>query len=312
VSGAPWLIITGSGLDYRIYWQLLLQCLIFTINYSAIANLPTTQITRTRYPFPGNGFITGTITSNHYSSCHFLFSYLGMPILQNSTLILKSLLAESESDSCVSTDGHSATVSWNKAPIWGLGPDFYYCQTVAGSLMWGALSDERKGLSFTITAGPRQPSHSRVRVPCDSRPYFTVSDSRLPFSSPPTTRRAMVEVFDPASSCYKQTLVTKPRQGPHRRHLLVLGMRVYSIGHGADHIENISSVVRIVVLPNNELYHGPQEHSSHCCLFSGTCILSRCLAVGPYVTVLNISAFEVLRSQLGDFCCSIHPTICTG
>jgi hypothetical protein len=28
--------------------------------------------------------------------------------------------------------------------------------------------------------------------------YFTVSDSRLPFSSPPTTRRVTVEVFDPA------------------------------------------------------------------------------------------------------------------
>jgi hypothetical protein len=43
-------------------------------------------------------------------------------------------------------------------------------------------------------------SHSWVQVPWDLRPYFTVSDSRLPFSSPPTTHRAMVEVFDPAST----------------------------------------------------------------------------------------------------------------
>jgi hypothetical protein len=77
--------------------------------------------------------------------------------------------------------------------------------------MWGALSDERMGLPFTIGAFPRQRSHSW--------PYFTVSDSRLPkaggpsphidipperggpvippshwvlFSSPPTTRRATV------------------------------------------------------------------------------------------------------------------------
>jgi hypothetical protein len=36
-------------------------------------------------------------------------------------------------------------MSWNKSPIWGLRPDFCYCQTVAGLLMWGALSDERTG-----------------------------------------------------------------------------------------------------------------------------------------------------------------------
>jgi hypothetical protein len=37
--------------------------------------------------------------------------------------------------------------------------------------MWGALSDERTGLPFTIAAGQR--SHSWVR-------YFTLSDSRIP------------------------------------------------------------------------------------------------------------------------------------
>jgi hypothetical protein len=45
--------------------------------------------------------------------------------------------------------------------------------------MWGVISDERKCVSFTIAAGPRQPNHSQVRVPRDSKPYFTVSDSRL-------------------------------------------------------------------------------------------------------------------------------------
>jgi hypothetical protein len=113
------------------------------------------------------------------------------------------------------------------SPIWGPRPDSHYCQTVAGLLMWGTLSEERTGLSFTIAAGPRQSSHSRIRVPWDSWPYFTVSDSRLPqcggsgprmyipqgtgwpsytlrhrvpFSSPPTTRRAKVEVVVPAST----------------------------------------------------------------------------------------------------------------
>jgi hypothetical protein len=104
-----------------------------------------------------------------------------------------------ESEFYVMTDGQSVSLSWNKAPIWGLRPDFYYCQTVAGLLLWGALCDERTGLSFTIAAGLRQRSHSRFRILWDSWPCFTISNSRLPFSSPHTTRRAMVEVFDPAS-----------------------------------------------------------------------------------------------------------------
>jgi hypothetical protein len=55
---------------------------------------------------------------------------------------------QSQSQSYVTTDGQSASLSWNKAPIWGLRPDLYYCQTVAGLLLWGALSHERTGLSF--------------------------------------------------------------------------------------------------------------------------------------------------------------------
>jgi hypothetical protein len=102
--------------------------------------------------------------------------------------------------SYVRTDGQSASLSWHKAPIWDLGPDFYCNQTLSGLLIWGALSDERTGLSFTFVTGARQRSHSRVRVPWDSQPYFTVSDSRLPFLSPPTSRRVTVEVIDPAST----------------------------------------------------------------------------------------------------------------
>jgi hypothetical protein len=47
----------------------------------------------------------------------------------------------------------SVSLTWNEAPIWGLRPDFYYRETVPGLLIWGALSDERTGLSFTIAAG---------------------------------------------------------------------------------------------------------------------------------------------------------------
>jgi hypothetical protein len=38
----------------------------------------------------------------------------------------------SEYESYVTTDGQSASLFWNKGPIWGLRLDFYYCQTVCG------------------------------------------------------------------------------------------------------------------------------------------------------------------------------------
>jgi hypothetical protein len=66
------------------------------------------------------------------------------------------------SESYITTDGQSASLSWNKPPIWGLRPHFYYCQTVDGLLMWDALSDERTGLPFAIATDPRQRSHIRV------------------------------------------------------------------------------------------------------------------------------------------------------
>jgi hypothetical protein len=105
-------------------------------------------------------------------------SYPGRLASRNSTLHFRlldycSLLfrpVKVKVKSYVTTDGQSASLSWWQAPIWGLRPDFYYCQTVAGLLTWNALSDERTGLPFTIAAGPRQRSRSWVRVPRDSCP----------------------------------------------------------------------------------------------------------------------------------------------
>jgi hypothetical protein len=48
------------------------------------------------------------------------------------------------------TDGQSASLSWCQAPIWVLRPDSFFSLTLAGLSMWGALSDERTGLSFTM------------------------------------------------------------------------------------------------------------------------------------------------------------------
>jgi hypothetical protein len=88
-------------------------------------------------------------------------------------------LTNNQSQSYVTTNGQSASLSCCQAPIWNPRPYFRYCQTLMGFLMWGVLTDKRIGLSYTIAAGPHQHCHSRVRVPGDSLPYFTISDSRL-------------------------------------------------------------------------------------------------------------------------------------
>jgi hypothetical protein len=115
----------------------------------------------------------------NYNSRHWIL-FLSPPTTRRATVEVFDP-SDTSSRVLVTTDGQSASLSCNKAPIWGLRPDFYYCQTNEGLLMLGAISDERTGLSFTIADDPRQLSQCRVRVPRDTRPYFTVSDSRLPF-----------------------------------------------------------------------------------------------------------------------------------
>jgi hypothetical protein len=108
----------------------------------------------------------------------------------------------------VTTDGQSASLAWYKAPIRGLRPDFFpfgiwntsnsYALASVGRPLW-----REDGSVFCICRWPLPAQSFSVLVPWDLRPYITVSDLRLPFSSPPTTRRVTVEVFDPASTRVK-------------------------------------------------------------------------------------------------------------
>jgi hypothetical protein len=104
------------------------------------------------------------------------------------------------------------------------------------------LSDERTGLSFVFAAGPCQRSLSRVLVPWDLRPYLTVLDLRLPFSSPPTTRRVTVEVFDPASTAHSSRYIAAARTAQKTVSLLlrfgVFTAILHSNGRGTDSIKN--------------------------------------------------------------------------
>jgi hypothetical protein len=49
-------------------------------------------------------------------------------------LLIYNYCYKAETESYITTVSQSASLSWNKAPVWGLRPDFYYCQTVAGLL----------------------------------------------------------------------------------------------------------------------------------------------------------------------------------
>jgi hypothetical protein len=47
------------------------------------------------------------------------------------------------------TDGQSVSMSWYLAPLWDLLPDITSCLKFAVLILWGALSDERAGLSIS-------------------------------------------------------------------------------------------------------------------------------------------------------------------
>jgi hypothetical protein len=125
-----------------------------------------------------------------------------------------------------------------------------FCFFVGSPLWW------EEGSIFVYAAGPCKRSLSWVWVPWYLRPYFTVSDLRLTFSSPPTTRSVTVEVFDPASTWASLTL--KPVKVKITLRLMAsqsvslgvephLGLSLcrwgffteplYSNGHGTDHTE---------------------------------------------------------------------------
>jgi hypothetical protein len=178
------------GLDW---WMDLLTT--YTSNYSATANLHNSQITTEHFkPFPACCVFTSrslaTAANSGDSSAsraHFLYS---QPLLQNALW--------TESEAYVMTDGQQASLSWNKTTFWGLRPDVYYCLTISGLLIWGALSDERTGLSFTIAAGPRQriifgSESRRTRghiLPSEVRDFpfcrlLRLAGSRWRYSTPP-------------------------------------------------------------------------------------------------------------------------------
>jgi hypothetical protein len=105
-------------LDYNHLWQLTIgDCLRLL-------------------PFPSwtTSVFSDTVTG-YVISCGWLIllRYKSSPLLHESRLTWILILRY------ITTDGQSASLSWNKAPIWGLRPDFYYCLTSA-VFLYGAPS----------------------------------------------------------------------------------------------------------------------------------------------------------------------------
>jgi hypothetical protein len=142
------------------------------------------------------------------------------------------------------TDGQSVCKSWCRAKC------IYYCLTVTVLFFWGALFDDRTGLSFVYVAGPCQRSLSWVRVP-----YCLRFETFL-----------FVASYD--SQSYGLTilvLVIEPQHGPHRKR--IFHYCLFSRCWG-----NVSTEL----FPINGYY-------------TVACLHSRYLAMGPYGTIITSS-----------------------
>jgi hypothetical protein len=105
----------------------------------------------------------------------------------------------------------------------GLRPDLDYCLTVAGLLIWGALSNERTGLSFAIATGPRQRSHFWVNSHSSTLLYPLGTDHAqktqpLYYCMAQTTQKTRV-------TCQTASSLVRHEQwawlGRHRKHNLI-------------------------------------------------------------------------------------------
>jgi hypothetical protein len=128
---------TKFGLIIR-FIDLLYTRLVSTSNYSATANFHNSQITTaTAKPFTSLLCLRSRSLATASNSGH--SSASRDQVLSSQPPLQKSTTLTNKSQSYVTTDGQSASLSWCQAPIWGVRPDLYYCHTVADLLMWGDL-----------------------------------------------------------------------------------------------------------------------------------------------------------------------------
>jgi hypothetical protein len=115
----------GFGLDDWIYCSLL-------YNLSQWQQL---TITHNKWLRRIHSFTTGSILVSLYSNLNYDWLHSQ---------------AKSQSQSYVTTDGQSVSLSWCQAPIWDLYDQILFLSDSYGLFTWDAPSDERTRLSFTM------------------------------------------------------------------------------------------------------------------------------------------------------------------
>jgi hypothetical protein len=117
------------------------------------------------------------------------------------------------SESYVTTDGQSGSLSWNKTQIWGLRPDFYYCQIVADLLIWVCRLQLLLTLASIVILG----SESR-----GTRDHILLSQIETSIFLASYDPKVTVEVFDPASGLLpaSELFLITTLQGSCRKHSL--------------------------------------------------------------------------------------------
>jgi hypothetical protein len=140
-------------------------------------------------------------------------------------------------------------------------------------------------VTFTIADGPRQSSHSRVRVPRDSLPYFTVSDSVLPKPGRPGPRIYISR--NSVAQLYPMYWV--PFSSPPTTHRKAMDHRKYrSFSYAKRFHGNVCVAQQQVVYQESAAL---ATALSRCFFSSGTCLPGRCLAMDVY-SGSTISAFR--------------------
>jgi hypothetical protein len=142
VSGVPWRIVKGFGLDDWIYWRLLLKSLLITINYNSSKSMTagwTTTVLSSGLPSTVTDLVL--IYESHTSTSRMNYEWR----IDHEWLLMYDWMRSKSSQSHIATDGQSVSKSWCRVPD---------CLTVTVLFLFGALSDQRTGLPVYMLLAP--------------------------------------------------------------------------------------------------------------------------------------------------------------